>query len=91
MSRLKLSHNIGIVSLITDDIFFRLKPICTFLSKKYSQVFIFLFDWWNGKFDYNHIVNEFQEINCKVFVFRTIKEGLNLVGNFSECDFFISC
>jgi len=78
---------IVIVSLITDDIFFRLKPICTFLSNKYSQVFIFLFDWWNSRFDYNHIVNEFQKINCKVFVFRTIKEGMNLVNNFSECDF----
>ena len=83
----KLLHSVGIVSLITDDVFFRLKPICVFLSKKYSQIFVFLFDWWNGRFDCNHIVNEFQKINCKVFVFRTIKEGLSLVNNFSDYDF----
>jgi len=82
-----MNEKICLVSLITDDIFFRLKPICSFLSRKYSQVFVFLFDWWNGRFNYSHIVNEFQKINCKVFVFKTVKEGLNLVNNFSECDF----
>jgi len=82
-----MNEKICLVSLITDDIFFRLKPICSFLSRKYSQIIIVLFDWYNGKFDYSHIVNEFQKENYKVFCFATIKEGLNLINKFAEYDF----
>lgn len=82
-----MSKKVCLVSLITDDIFFRFKPICSFLSKKYSKIIIFLFDWYNGKFNYSHIINEFQRENYEVFCFKTIKEGLNLINKFTKCDF----
>ncbi len=78
---------IVIVSLITDDIFFRLKPICSFLFRRYSQIIIFLFDWHSGNFDCSHIASEFQKANYEVFFFKTIKEGLDLTDSFAECDF----
>ena len=62
-----------ILSLITDDIQFRLLPICEFLQLKYVSVVIVLYDWSMPRLDCSKIIKGFNERHYNVEVISSIK------------------
>ena len=77
-----------ILSLITDDIQFRLLPICEFLQLKYVSVVIVLYDWSMPRLDCSKIIKGFNERHYNVEVISSIKEGIDLQKRNSENSFF---
>ena len=79
--------SIVVVTLLTDDVFHRLKPICDFLSRRYNYVTILLFDRYGGRFNFNRIIDGFKGRNYNTLSFTTVREGLNIIKRFKRSDF----
>jgi ADP-heptose:LPS heptosyltransferase len=80
-------RDIILFSLITDDVYLRLKPICDYLSRKYSKITVLLFDWHRSNLDCSHILNSFHGTPYAVATFRTVTEGSILMRQYGEADF----
>lgn len=83
----RIQRNLVIITLITDDISPRLKPVCGFLSKRYPQITILFFDYSNGKLKCNNLIDLFEKEGYKAFIFHDIKEGLTLINKNQNSNF----